>query len=91
MPKEYYDRGQTAENLAPASRPMQEAYGLLRSRLTQALARHWDDVLASSPEIASAAEALDTYVEGRPRTAFRIFRPEDARSEHSAGDPVFLR
>lgn len=95
MPREYYDRGgyPPAERLLPASYPKQEAYWLLRSHLTSAIAANWQAVLDSSPEIARAAQALDTYVGGRPNTEFRIFRPEDLDSTHffTHSSPIFLR
>lgn len=91
MTLEYYDRGLAAEKLHPASREAQAAYWLLRGQLTQAIARDWQAVCDSSPEVARAAENLQAFVASRPNRSFRIFRPEDSRVSHDAASTLFVR
>lgn len=73
--REYYDR---PPKLLPANTEQQDAYWLLRSRLTQALARDWQRVLEASPATLHAQASLDALLTRHPRSAFRIFKPEDA-------------
>ncbi len=92
MPREYYDRAHSAEKILPATREQQDAYWFLRSQLTQAIARDWNLLLAASPAVSTAQDNLDRLVDSNPTRTFRIFRPEDHNSGHSAGDArIFLR
>lgn len=91
MTLEYYDRSLAAEPLVPAKREAQDAYWLLRSQLTEAIARDWQAVCDSSPEIARAADNLQAFVGSRPNRSYRIFRPEDSQVSHDAESSIFVR
>lgn len=94
MTREYYDRGgfpSPETNLRPANRHSQDAYWLLRSQLTAALAKEWQTVCDSSPEIAAASENLQAFVGRHSSRAFRVFRPEDAVVSHDAASCLFFR
>ncbi len=73
------------------NRDSQDAYWLLRADLVQAIARNMEALRAEFREIDAAATNLNRYVASHPRTAFRIFRPEDAEAYHAHGNPLFLR
>lgn len=91
--REYYDRDapNPDDKLVPASRDAQDCYYYLRSRLTQTLAKNWDEISATIPEVAEAHAHLQTLLEDNPHTPFDIFRPEDVLFTDQAGSPVFLR
>lgn len=95
MNREYYDSSErsheAADNLSPASVPQQDGYSLLRSELTSAIERNWQDVLDSSPEIARAARSLDSYVERHGKRSFRIFRTGDSLITVDVDSTLFLR
>lgn len=96
MPREYYDRGLPTEKLQPANSQQQNAYWYLRSRLTAALARSWSEIEDVAPDVLDASNQLYDFVENQhPRTAFDIFKPEDATAKHEASGrgrrSVYLR
>lgn len=84
MTREYYDLGHTEKKLSSPTNPEQDTYWMFRSDLTRAIAKDWQAVTDASPAIRVAAENLHTYVQSHPTRGFRIFRPEDADSQHSA-------
>lgn len=84
MPQEYYDRDQSEERLLSPSNQQQETYWMLRSSLTAAISKNIQEIREEFPEIDQACFDLDRYVRLHPRRAFKIFKPEDCRSEHTA-------
>ena len=92
MPTEYYDRGMPETRLLPASRRLQDEYWLLRSALCGAVAANWVEIRKACPEVAEAAEALETFLAAHPTRTFDVFRPEDAGVRQEDGSStVFFR
>jgi hypothetical protein len=92
LPCEYYDRGPTADNLLPANTQLQDAYWLLRSNLTSAIAAELPKLCARSLRIAEAAAALESFMQSNRTRSFKIIRPEDADfTQDASSSPFFLR
>ncbi len=88
---EYYDRDLPPAPLRNPNTRQQDAYWFLRASLTRALLLDWQRVLDASPATLHAYDALLTFTDAHPDTAFQIFRSEDASATHQGGDPLFLR
>lgn len=71
---------------------MQDLYWLLRSNLTQAIAKDMAQIIHACPDVHAAHQQLNAFLDANPTRSFRVFRPEDSEATIDADTPsAFLR